>query len=76
MEEIAKILLDQGLSFLVITLLAYFLYRFLNIKLEAMKNQLETECKHHKYVLTGSLKLSDDKKEFAINGELDKVLVE
>lgn len=76
MDSITQIFMDQGFSFIVLTLLMWLGYRFINIRLEIMKKQLEADLKQHKYTITGNIKISDDKKEIDLTGDLAKVEVQ
>ncbi len=75
MDQITQIFMDQGFTFIVLTLLMWLGYRFINIRLEIMKKQLENDLKQHKFIITGNINISEDKKEVAVSGEILKVEV-
>lgn len=75
MDQITQIFMDQGFSFIVLTLLMWLGYRFINIRLEIMKKQLENDLKQHKFIITGNINISEDKKEVALSGEILKAEV-
>lgn len=73
MEEISRILLDQGFSFALLTVLMYLFYKFVSVRIEVMKTQLENELKQKKHVISGSIKLNEKEATVDLNIEVLKV---
>lgn len=73
MEEISRILLDQGFSFALLTVLMYLFYKFVSVRIEVMKTQLENELKQKKHVISGSIKMNEKEATVDLNIEVLKV---
>lgn len=73
MEEISKVISDQGLAVAALIFVMYLFYKFFNVKLEIMKKQLEKELTDKKYVAKGQIHNPENSVNFELELEVKQV---
>lgn len=69
-EQLIKILTDSGVAIAALVFIAVLFYRFFNIKMDIMKQQLLKEIKNKKYMISGNLEQDKEKNSIHLSGEI------
>lgn len=69
-EQLIKILTDSGVAVAALVFIGILFYRFFNIKMDIMKQQLLKEIKNKKYMISGNLEQNKENNSIHLSGEI------
>lgn len=69
-EQLIKILTDSGVAIAALVFIAVLFYRFFNIRMDIMKQQLLKEIKNKKYMISGTLEQNKENNSIHLSGEI------